>query len=79
MCSWRLHLDAEASADALLCTSVDGRRRSQQQQACLNTQRRSWDNQGRMLVQFETVGAAKQALEAVVGLVGLAASAGPAV
>jgi hypothetical protein len=79
LCRWQLHPDAEASVDALLSTSLCGRPRNSQQQqqqqhVCLNTQWRSWDKHGRMMVQFETVDAAREAVEAVGSLAALCAN-----
>jgi hypothetical protein len=48
----------------------------QQQQVLLDTQWRSWDSQGQMKVEFETVAAGQQAEDWVHALLAVAAAAG---
>lgn len=63
---WRLHLDVEHSVDRLLrappATEHSGTNSVSRAQC--DTQTRSRDESGRMLVQFESPGAARQALKA---------------
>jgi hypothetical protein len=85
LCRWRLHPDAKASADALLSAPLGSRQGSRQQgqqlqqQVCLHTQWRSWDKHVRMMVQFESIDAGREAVDAAEGLAVLAATASPAI
>lgn len=87
-CRWRLHLDVCKSVDAMLAswTKEDTRAASssgslfhQQQQSRLqvDTQLRSRDAEGRLMVQFESPGAAQQALQ-MAAMVEAAAAGGTA-